>query len=301
MMLDLWTSHMERGDFEAAWKISDAFLISRAGIPCSHLPRHQQYVWKGEPLRKKRLLVRCYHGLGDTIQFIRYAPLLKSLASQVIVWAQPGLLSLLRTVKGIDILIPLDNGDPDIEYDLDVEIMELPYIFRTSISTVPATVPYIHVDPLPFEKDQCLAVGLVWRAGDWDDQRSIPVDLFAPLKDIANLKIFILQQNPITAGWKPGFGILSVANNSLDDARMMKSLDMMISVDTMPAHLAGALGIPVWTLLQADADWRWMRDRADSPWYPSMRLFRQQRSGEWESVIDRVVRELKDLSAKKST
>src|SRR5436309_3405192 len=105
-MLDLWKMYMRRGEFEAAWELCDAFLRSKAGVQCSRLPRHQQYVWNGAPLYGQRVLVRCYHGLGDTIQFIRYASLLKSIAGEVIVWAQPGLLSLLRTVQGIDQLLP---------------------------------------------------------------------------------------------------------------------------------------------------------------------------------------------------
>src|SRR4051812_44087459 len=102
-----WIRHMRSGRFEAAWEVSDAVLRARAGTLCWHLPRHEQYVWDGRPLAGKRVLVRCYHGLGDTIQFIRYAPLLKSIAAEVSVWAQPPLIPLLRTVRGIDRLLPL--------------------------------------------------------------------------------------------------------------------------------------------------------------------------------------------------
>src|SRR5688572_4769011 len=111
--VDDWTLHMRRGEFEAAWKVSDRVLRARAGVPCEHLPRHFQYFWDGQPLDGKRVLVRCYHGLGDTIQFIRYAPLLRSRAREVIVWAQPKLIPLLRSVPGIDLLLPLHDGAPD--------------------------------------------------------------------------------------------------------------------------------------------------------------------------------------------
>jgi hypothetical protein len=121
-----WKVSMQRGAFEAAWGISDAVLRARAGVPCGHWPRHLQYIWDGTPLAGKRVLVRCYHGLGDTIQFIRYVPLIKEIAREVMVWAQPALLPLLRTLRGIDLLLPLHDGTPDVEYDVDVESMELP-------------------------------------------------------------------------------------------------------------------------------------------------------------------------------
>ncbi len=158
--VDEWTRHMRRGDFAAAWNVSDQVLRARAGIPCSPLvPRHFQYFWDGQPLDGKRVLVRCYHGLGDTIQFIRYAPLLRSLAREVIVWAQPKLIPLLRSVTGIDLLLPLNDVAPDVEFDTDVELMELPHVFRTTIATIPAEVPYLHVTPAPLPRSSGLAVG----------------------------------------------------------------------------------------------------------------------------------------------
>jgi hypothetical protein len=105
-----WKVSMQRGAFEAAWGVSDAVLRARAGVPCEHWPRHLQYIWDGTPLAGKRVLVRCYHGLGDTIQFIRYVPLIKEIAREVMVWTQPALLPLLRTMRGIDLLLPLHDG-----------------------------------------------------------------------------------------------------------------------------------------------------------------------------------------------
>ena len=120
--VDPWMEAMRRGDFAEAWKISDALLPTRATEDHQKLPRHFQKIWDGSSLAGKRVLVRCYHGLGDTIQFIRYAALLKEVAAEVIVWAQPSLIPLLRTVKGIDQLLPLHDGVPDVEYDVDVEL-----------------------------------------------------------------------------------------------------------------------------------------------------------------------------------
>jgi hypothetical protein len=291
-----WMDHMRRGEFEAAWAISDAALHVRAGVPCWHLPRHLQYVWNGTPLEGRRIMVRCYHGLGDTIQFIRYIPLVKALAAEVSVWAQPKLLPLLRTMHGINRLLPLHDGTPEIAYDVDVEVMELPYVLRTTVATIPNEIPYLQVEPVPLPRHGRLAVGLTWRAGEWDARRSVPFALMAPLKEVPGMTWYVLQRGPGLTEWHPGFGILPVTKNLFEEARFMRALDLVISVDTMPAHLAGALGIPVWTLLSADADWRWMEGRVDSPWYPTMRLFRQVQQGVWEPVITRVAAALERLS-----
>jgi hypothetical protein len=293
---DAWTRHMRRGEWAAAWEVSDAVLRARAGVPRWHLPRHEQYVWDGTPLAGRRVLVRCYHGLGDTIHFIRYAPLVKALAAEVTVWAQPALLPLLATARGIDRLLPLHDGAPDAEYDVDVELMELPHVFRTTLETVPAEVPYLHADPAPLPRDGRLAVGVVWGSGEWDDRRSIPFPLLAPLAEVPGVALHVLQDGPALEERPPNFGILSGTGTPLGDARVMRALDLVVTVDSMPAHLAGALAVPTWTLLHADADWRWMEGRDDSPWYPTMRLFRQERPGRWAPVVARVAAELARLA-----
>lgn len=291
-----WDSYMRTGAFEKAWLLSDAVLQQRKGIPCWHLPRHFQYIWDGSPLHGKKVLVRCYHGLGDTIQFIRYMPMLKAVAEKVIVWAQSRLIPLLQTVAGIDELWPLHDGTPDRTYDVDVELMELPHIFRTTLNTIPAQIPYLHVDSLPIKDlSSGFSVGLVWRSGDWDARRSIPFPLLQPLAAIPGVQYYLLQSDAHAAGWDESFGICIGGRDVLEDARIIKSLDLVITVDTMIAHLTGALGVPVWNLLPINADWRWMEEREDSPWYPTMRLFRQPSSGAWEPVIQQVVSELKNI------
>ena len=288
-----WMHHMRAGNFEEALKCSDADLKARAGKPCWHLPRHVQHIWNGEPLHGKRVLVRCYHGLGDTIQFIRFIPLLKEVAKELIVWAQAESVPLLETMNGIDQLLPLHNGAPEVAYDADVEIMELTHVFRTTLATLPATIPYLHVEPIPLATNkEKLTVGLVWKAGDWDQRRSIPFPLLHPLFDVPGIEFIILQANAVAAGWQQGFGTYPGEFSLYDYARAVRGLDLMISVDSMPVHLAGALGVPVWNLLQAEADWRWMVDREDSPWYPTMRIFRQEQQGDWEGVIEKVKEEL---------
>jgi hypothetical protein len=290
-----WMEHMRRGEFDRAWRNSDILLRQHlAAPPDAHdVPRHQQVVWNGASLHGKRVLVRCYHGLGDTIQFIRYVPLLKTIAAHVTVWAQPSLITLLSTACGIDRIISLHDGTPDCDYDVDVEVMELPYVFRTTIETIPARIPYLHLDASALGNCK-MKVGLVWRGGDWDPRRDVPFDLLTRLAEIQEISFYVLQQE--TAAWEDHQSfktILPPNADALTTARVMRALDLVVSIDSMPAHLAGALGIRTWTLLQKDADWRWMSDRRDSPWYPTMRLFRQQQPGDWETVVAQVKTELR--------
>jgi hypothetical protein len=290
-----WMEHMRRGKFDQAWRNSDILLRRHLAAPCAavDVPRHQQVIWNGASLKDKRVLVRCYHGLGDTIQFIRYIPLLKAITAQVTVWAQPTLIPLLSTACGIDRMIPLHDGTPDCDYDVDVEVMELPYVFRTTVETIPAQNPYSHVDASPL--DDCkMKVGLVWRGGDWDPCRDVPFDLITQLTELQEISFYVLQQE--TASWERHESfktILPSGADALTTARLMRALDLVISIDSMPAHLAGALGVRTWTLLQKNADWRWMSDRTDSLWYPTMRLFRQQQAGDWEPVVAQVKTELR--------
>jgi hypothetical protein len=265
------------------------------------------------------VLIRCYHGLGDTIQFIRYAPLVKSRAVEVTVLAQSELIPVLRSAGGIDRLFPLEAGDAALDYDADVEVMELPHVFRTTLATVPAEIPYLQVNAgsngatamgkaamtsASFNgrgrgerAHGMLRVGIVWSAGDWDLRRSIPAALLAPLANVPGVELHVFQRGTALDEPRSWPGVIEGWSDIMDEVRLMGALDLMISVDSFPAHLAGALGVPVWTLLQKDADWRWLEGREDSPWYPTMRLFRQQRAGEWRAVIARAAAELVSLSA----
>ncbi|MEA2464198.1 MAG: hypothetical protein QOJ98_1945 [Acidobacteriota bacterium] len=276
-----WFSHMRRGDFTSAWAISDAILASRAGTPSWHLEREYQWIWGGTPLEGKRVLIRCYHGLGDTIQFARFFPIVSAIAKECTVWVQPSLIPLLQTMRGIGRLLPLHDGTPEVEFDVDVESMELTHVFRTTVDTIPHDVPYLHVAPATLPKR---GIGVVWRAGDWGPQRSIPIDTLARLFDLPDVTFYSLQRGDSD----PRLVTLDGVDEPLSTARLMRALDLVITVDTVTAHLAGALGVPVFTLLPYEHDWRWMDERRDSPWYPSMRLFRQPRPGDWESVVEEV-------------
>jgi hypothetical protein len=289
-----WMTLMRSGRWEEAWRLSDAALAARGGRRDWTQPRHLQPVWDGTPLAGRSVLVRCYHGLGDTIQFARLLAPLQRIAAKVVLWAQPSLLPLLATLRPTPCLLPLHDGTPDIACDIDIEIMELAHALRITPDTLPGTPPYLNPPAPPPQWGHRHQVGLVWRAGDWDARRSVPLALLRPLAAMPGIALRILQRGPGLAERPAGFGIDIGTDDILEAATRMRGLDLVISVDSMPAHLAGALGVPVWLLLARQADWRWMQGRADSPWYPSMRLFRQTHEGAWELPVARL---LEDVSA----
>lgn len=295
---DPWRDAVRRGDFAAAWRISDAHLQARLaqGAPTFSEPRHLQTIWTGEPLTGKRVLVRCYHGLGDTVQFIRFAAPLRRIADEVIVWAQPKLLSLVATAAGVDRVLPLHDGVPKISRDVDIEIMELPHALRLDTRTIPRDTPYLF-PRIPRRRLQTsmreLAVGVVWQAGDMYPARSLAASLLSPLANVSGIRLFSLQAGTAAAAAQeiPAEDLAADTIEKLIAA--LRGLDLVVSVDTFVAHLAGALAVPVWLLLHADCDWRWPAAGADCIWYPTMRLFRQSRPGDWESVIAEVARALR--------
>lgn len=295
--MDGWLELARQGRFQDAWRLSDRFVQRRTAHPSWHTPRHEQAIWDGSPVQGRRVLVRCYHGLGDTLQYVRFAPRLRASARHVVLWAQPELLPLLRSARGIDRLLPLHDGTPEADYDVDVEIMELAHVFRVTLDTIPADVPYLHVLPAALPEKRAPRVGVVWRAGPWDVRRSVPFDLLSPLLETRNVEWYSLQRDPEGGKHHPHLAVTPLSQRPLDTARLMRALDLVISVDTMTAHLAAALAVRTWTLLPYEADWRWLEGRADSPWYPTMRLFRQRREGEWSTVVAEVASALGALCA----
>lgn len=284
-----WRAALQSGDLARAWAISDAVLANRLRRheQCWHWPRHEQFIWRGAPLSGRRVLVRCYHGLGDTIQFLRFLEPLRAVAAHVVLWVQPELIALARTARGWDEILPLHDGDVGVSYDVDVEIMELPHALRTT--ELAHRVPYLHArsrTKTATNTSERLSAGIVWSAGDWDRRRSLDTDALATLVERCPTVAFHnLQRGPARIdGTALGF-----RDAGTDDIATLASqlceFDLIVSVDTMVAHLAGALGMPVYILLHADCDWRWMTERRDSPWYPTARLFRQHRPGDWNAAI----------------
>jgi hypothetical protein len=290
-----WMCWMLLGCFERAWQESAA--IAQRGAPDPHR------FWDGLPFTGKRVILRCLHGLGDAIQFIRYARSLRRKAAHLSVETHPELVSLLRGVESVDQVITWT--DTPAPWDQQIEIMELQRAFSATVSTIPAQIPYITVDPVRLARSGSALgnsnkpkIGLLWASSKWDPARSIPIEELEPVLRLPGLSFCSLQRGPELAQIETARQVCRIHDTSehateiADTAADICNLDLVITVDTMVAHLAGALGKPVWTLLPARADWRWMLDRDDSPWYPTMRLFRQAAPGDWRPVIARIVENL---------
>jgi hypothetical protein len=294
-----WIDAQRSADLERAWELSDRSLREHceSGAIKHTGERHFQRIWRGEDLSDKRVLVRCYHGLGDTVQFIRFARPLHQIAREVLVWAQPDLVALLRKVDGIDQVFPLHDGTPDFDYDVDIEVMELAHALRVSRELVSSTVPYFPRDVSgqrkPASAQSSISIGLVWEVGNWDRRRCVPPQMLRSLHAVPGVRLFSLQQGPgrAMAARIPADDIAVPDLETL--ATTILSLDLVLTVDTMVAHLAGALGAPVWTMLHADCDWRWPTTGRRSIWYPTMKLFHQQTGGDWTKVVEDIADELR--------
>lgn len=271
--------------------------------------------WTGEQVAAKTLLIITEQGAGDSLMMMRYLPQLKQRGfDRLHVYCDAGFVRLFQTVSVVDEMF--SKADPlDLtSFDCYCPLMSLPYLFQTSLDSIPATVPYFEIPDA--ERGQWrtllagvsgLKVGLVW-AGSCinliDKQRSIPISEFRPLAIIDGINLISLQKGE-QEGQCAELGsdcidYMDRCHDYLDTAALIMELDLVISVDTSVAHLTGALGKPVWLLNRFGSEWRWMLDREDSPWYPSMRIFNQKEAGNWAPVIDAVVVELKSLIAKKN-
>ncbi|WP_420969878.1 tetratricopeptide repeat protein [Bradyrhizobium sp. B120] len=298
------------GNWSAAWaeyegRLSDP-RVNR------HLISTDRPRWQGEDLAGRTILLQSEQGFGDTLQFVRYAPMVKARGGRVILRTPPVLLSLMQTVAGVDAVVSDATAAP--AFDVHLPLLSLPLIFDTQIDTVPAATPYVTPDAdlvtrwrerLGGYSGRGMSVGLVWQGnpGHLNDQRrSIRLDLLRPLLDCPGARFVSLQ---IGRGREQladfddrilDTGAQIDAASFADAAAIIGNLDLVISIDSAIAHLAGAMGKPVWILLANGSDWRWLRDRTDTPWYPQARLFRQTRPGDWAEVIERLNRELRSLA-----
>ncbi|NER04306.1 MAG: tetratricopeptide repeat protein, partial [Okeania sp. SIO3C4] len=267
-----------------------------------------QSLWDGSNFLGKTLLVYTEQGLGDSIQFIRYLPLVKKLGGQVIVeYNQPGLRLLFTTISGIDELFLKGESLPD--FDIQIPLMSLPRIFGTTLETIPAEIPYLSVPksinfPIPLAPEKNLKIGICWQTNSTNKnshERSCLVQHLQEIISIDTVNFYILQKEVSSTDleWlnsQTKIHNLDTSFNDLTDtAAAIKQLDLVITIDTVIAHLAGALGKPVWVMLNFDSDWRWLIDREDSPWYPTMRLFRQPKINDWDSVFKQVKENLENL------
>jgi hypothetical protein len=285
-----WIAAMRAGDFERAWRITDRDIALTPWRDKHDGPRHRQRIWRGEALDAQRILVRCYHGLGDTLQFARFLPALGQRARELIVWCQPPLLPLIETMHGVDRVVPLDDGAPDAEFDVDIEIMEMAHAVRATRDMIELSVPYLMLPPRQLSRlapVEDMTVGLVWEVGDWDKRRSVPAELLNRL-NIRGVRLYSLQRGPAAAA-SGSFGAADVSTAEIGGlGHRMNDLDLILCVDTMAAHLAGALGLEAWIMLHHDCDWRWPTSSGRSLWYPNVRLFHQRRPGDWSQVVEEV-------------
>ncbi len=295
-----WFAAMRRGDFSQAWRISDAYLRALRARERQATSEGEARApgrrWTGESLAGKRVLVCCRHGLGDTIQFIRFAAPLRRIARRVTVQAQPELVSLIARVDGVDAVLPLRAGAPAADFDVAIEVMELAHACRADARLLQSLpVPYLAAAAAPRRgRPRERQVGVVWSAGAWAPQRSIPYTELAPLARLPATRLYALQRGA-AATQAARIPAIDISSDDVEQtAATLRSLDLLISIDSFPAHLAGALGVKVWLLLAQPCDWRWMENGESTIWYPTMTLFRQRRGGEWRPVVEAVLARLRD-------
>lgn len=294
-------SLLERGDFINGFRLYEC----RYDLPRTRFLKRSfvQPQWLGEDIAGRTILVHDEQGFGDTLQFIRFLPLVKARGAKVIFAVTPELHGIASRAKGWDVLIR--HGDACPPFDVQCPLMSLPLALGTTVETIPAEVPYLSPHPglskkwgkrvRAAAKDR-LAVGLVWAgradfvAECWRSPRLAPL---LPLLDVPGVCVFALQKGDGRADLD-GFSAANFVDlgadiRSFEDtAAVMANLDLVISSCTGPAHLAGALGRPLWMMLSAAADWRWLLDRADTPWYPTARLFRQPILNDWAPMVGKL-------------
>ncbi len=295
-MILLALGQYEQGwiEHEWRWKVSSKFS-----------PRpFAQPQWFGEPIAGKTILLHAEQGFGDTIQFVRYAPLVADLGAKVILECRPELIRLLADIPGISAILPTGDALPD--FDIHCPLMSLPLAFRTTLESIPSPIPVPPRSGLRRAQSSRRPegahspgpqIGLVWAGRPThsnDTHRSMHLAHFAPLASLPHITFHSLQKGPTQSQLEfppTGLRIIDHAaelSDFVDAAALIARLDLVISVDTAVAHLAGSLGKPVWLLLPFVPDWRWMRDRSDSLWYPTMRIFRQPRFRDWSAVVEQV-------------
>jgi tetratricopeptide (TPR) repeat protein len=295
------------GDFERGWPEYEWRLnVPGHAIAGTAAPR-----WDGSRLDGRAILLRAEQGLGDTLQFVRFAPALAARGARVVVETQASIERIVRTCPDVTAVVP--RGNPLPAHDLETPIASVPYRLGLTLDSIPRAVPYLAADPAlaatagrRIRRDGAFAVGIAWQGNPvfpQDCHRSMPLAHFAPLAAIPGVRLFSLQKGfgaeQLAAAPFPvedlGAALDTAGGAFTDTAAAMMALDLVVVSDSAVAHVAGALGRPVWVALPLAPDWRWLLGRDDTPWYPTMRLFRQRRLGEWDEVFARIARELAAL------
>ena len=307
--VNLAMTHLVLGDFANGWREFE-WRWRTGQLPPLEFVQPQ---WAGEAVNGRVLLLHAEQGFGDTIQFCRYATLAAAKA-RVILRAPAALARLLSSLEGVERIVV--EGEPLPAFDLHCPLLSLPHLFGTTLATVPDKVPYLRTDPARVHAWRPrvtalpgLRVGLCW-AGEpkkpptslMDRERSMSLDQLAALAGVAGVSFVSLQKGDAAAQIRSAPSGLIIHDwtdeitDFADTAALVETLDLVVTVDTAVAHLAGALGKPVWLLNRAQTCWRWLLGRNDSPWYPTLRLFRQPTRGDWQPVVDEVVNELTKLA-----
>ena len=277
------------GDYEGAWREGD-------GIRGRAAPDPHRF-WQGEPLAGQHVILRCLHGFGDTVQMLRYLPRLHATAARVVLEVPPRMVKLAACFDGVDEVVTWGEDAPAVspKWTVQVEVMELPYLFRTTLPELPMLSPSLSVPPAERLPGASLQVGIMASAGDWNPERAVPLPGVQAMLGVAGCTFWDLRGGEHTVAQSLGetVEVDPACRGSLEGlAARIAALDLVITADTVAAHLAGAMGVRAWVMLQFAADWRWMQGRDDSPWYPSVRLFRQPSQGDWESVQQAVTHAL---------
>jgi len=267
-------------------------------------------LWQGESLHGKTIIVRAEYGQGDTIQFIRFAKQLKEMGAYIIVETQHTLMNLLSFCPYVDEIIPVQEENPQLPaHDYQIPIMSLPDHLGITLENIP-TDPWLHADPRlvyywreKLKDDHNFKIGICWEGSPYYEQfkpifsrKAMKLEHFIPLAQLPQVSLYSLQKmNGLEQLHNTAISITTYNDfdhthgRFMDTTALIMNLDLVITVDTSVAHIAGALGKPVWVLLPFVADWRWLQEQNDSPWYPSMKLFRQPVPGDWQSVIQQIV------------
>jgi tetratricopeptide (TPR) repeat protein len=293
------------GAYKQGWKAYE-WRFKRAEASRVYPHRLATPRWKGEPFGGRHLLIHCEQGMGDVLQFCRYLPMVKALGGEVTLEVHRPLVRLFHSHSCIDRVIAFDRRRPaTIPHDLHVPLMSLPMIFDTSAHTIPSTVPYLHIDgptsartTAHIRKDR-FNVGLFWSSSDLDPRRNLPIGQCSRWFDNPGIHFVSLQVGEASGqlqAMRNRASSITELGHAFEDfhdtAQALAGLDLVVSVDTAVAHLAGAMGKALWVLLPFSADWRWEAVDGVCPWYPRARLFRQPRHGDWQPVIREVGRGL---------
>jgi hypothetical protein len=278
------------GHYAEGWRKYEG----RWGVAAHDPPRADARVPTLAEVAGKRVLLTPEQGHGDMIQFARYAPLLAARGAAVVLQTYTELAPLLRTLDGVEHVIALDEPEP--QADIVTPLLSLPLAFDTQVATIPAKVPYLRApgDRLAVWQQRLCPrtrprVGLCWWGSQHIPRRSVPIESLLPLLSVPGIEWHAVQKviPPAQRRWFAGSltDHSAVLHDYADTAALLSLLDLVVTIDTSVAHLAGALGLPVWVMLPHSADWRWLLDRSDSPWYPTARLFRQRRVADWPAVV----------------